>query len=107
MEVMAFSQIIKFFAALVFVLALMGGLALAMRKFGSNHPLTAPHKRRLKIIEVLPLDAKRKAVLLRRDNREHLVILGTNSETVVESGIESQQDAEVISLKNNAKADAR
>jgi len=99
MEVIAVSQIIKFIAALVFVLALMGGLALAVRKFGSNHPLTAPHKRRLKIMEVLPLDAKRKAVLLKRDGREHLVILGANSETLIESGIESQQDAEVIPLK--------
>ena len=99
MEVIATTQIIKFLAALVFVLALMGGLALLMRKFGSNHPITAPHKRRLRVIEVLPLDAKRKAVLLRRDNREHLVVLGVNSETLIESDIESQQNAEIIPLK--------
>lgn len=103
MEAIALPQIIKFFAALLFVLALMGGLALAMRKFGSNHPLTAPHRRRLKIIEVLPLDARRKAVLLKRDDKEHLVILGANSEVVVESSIESRQDGEVIPLKNNVK----
>ena len=102
MEVIDISQIIKFFAALVFVLALMGGLALAMRKFGGQ-PLTAPHKRRLRIVEVLTLDAKRRAVILKRDAREHLVILGANGETVIESGIESQQDGEVISLKTGTK----
>ncbi len=96
-------QFIKFAAALLFVLALMGGLSLVMRRFAGNHPLTAPHRRRLKIIEVLPLDARRKAVLLKRDDREHLVILGATSETVIESGIESQQDAEVIPLKATEK----
>lgn len=95
MEMIALPQFIKFFAALLFVLALMGGLALAMRKFSGNHPLTAAGRRRLKIVEVLPLDARRKAVLLRRDDREHLVILGANSETLVESNIESRQDAGV------------
>ena len=103
MEPIALTQIVKLCAALVFVLALMGGLALAVRKFGHGHPLTAPHKRRLKIIESLPLDARRKAVLLRRDDREHLVILGTNSETVIETGIESRQDADVIPLKTSEK----
>lgn len=96
-------EFVKFAAALLFVLGLMGGLALLMRKFSANTPFTAPHKRRLKVIEILPLDPKRKAVLLKRDNREHLIILGANSELLVESDIESQQDAEVIPLK--AKAD--
>jgi len=100
MEPIAIAQFVKFFAALLFVLALMGGLAMLMRRFSGNQPLTAPKKRRLKVIEVLPLDARRRAVLIKRDDREHLVILGANSETVVESGIESQQDAEVVPLKN-------
>ncbi|PJB69186.1 MAG: hypothetical protein CO093_11110 [Alphaproteobacteria bacterium CG_4_9_14_3_um_filter_47_13] len=95
MEPMALSQIIKFAASLLFVLALMGGLALVMRRFSGNTPFTAPHKRRLKVVEILPLDGRRKAVLIRRDNKEHLVILGTNSETVVERNIESQQDAQI------------
>lgn len=103
METIAIAQIIKFAAALVFVLALMGGLALVMRRFSANHPFTVPGKKRLKVVEVLMLDAKRKAVLLKRDDREHLVILGANSEVVVESGIESKHDAEVIPLKASAK----
>ncbi len=105
MELIAFSQILKFSAALVFVLALMGGLALMMRKFGGGHPMTAPHKRRLKVVESLTIGPKHKAVLIKRDDKEHLVVLGANSELLVESNIESQQDAEVIPLKKNEKAE--
>lgn len=92
MELISLAQFMKFAAALVFVLALMGGLSLVMKRFAHNHPLTAPGKKRLKIVEVLPLDARRRAILLKRDGREHLVILGANGETVVETGIEAGQD---------------
>lgn len=94
MELISAAQLAKFAAALVFVLALMGGLALIMRRFGNNLPVTLPHKRRLRVMEVLPLDARRRAVLLKRDNREHLIILGANGETVIETDIESKQDGE-------------
>ncbi len=75
--------------ALLFVLALMGGLWLFLKRLGLNGPMIvqAPSKRRLKIIEILPLDVRRKAILLRRDDKEHLVILGPTGETVVEIGI--------------------
>lgn len=95
---MELAAIVKFVSALLFVLALMGGLVLVLRKF-SGQPVAGMGRRRLKILEILPLDARRRAVLLRCDDREHLVILGPNSETVVESGIESRQDADVVPLK--------
>ena len=94
MQVIDLHDLARFAAALIFVLALMGGLSLVMRRFSHNHPLTLPQKRRLKILEVLPLDSRRRLVLLRRDNREHLVILGATGETLIESGIESKQDDE-------------
>ncbi len=82
---------LKFIAALLFVLGLMGGLALILRRLGYGAASMVPaDKRRLKIIEILPLDARRKAVLLSRDGVEHLVILGGTGETVVETNI--QQD---------------
>jgi flagellar protein FliO/FliZ len=82
---------IKFFAALVFVLGLMGGLALVLKRIGLGPAsMIAPDKRRLKVLEILPLDARRKAVLLSRDNTEHLVILGPTGETVVEANIEKK-----------------
>lgn len=82
---------IKFVAALVFVLGLMGGLALLLKRLGLGAASMLPaDKRRLKVLEILPLDARRKAVLLSRDGAEHLVILGPTSETVVEANIKKQ-----------------
>ena len=101
MELISLTDIMRFAAALVFVLALMGGLALVMRKFGHGAPLTVPGKRRLKIVEMLALDHRRRLMIIRRDNKEHLIILGTNGETVVESGIESLQDKTVNEQEND------
>lgn len=80
---------IKFVASLALVLGLMGGLALILKKIGlGNIGIVPADKRRLKIVEILPLDARRKALILRRDEKEHLVILGVNGETVIETDIE-------------------
>lgn len=81
---------LKFFAAFMFVLALMGGLSLILKRVGLGKAAFMPQeKRRLKVLEILPLDARRKAVLLSRDGMEHLVILGPSGETVVETHIKA------------------
>lgn len=78
----------KFFAALLLVLGMMGGLSLILRRVGiGGKVMMSSDKRRLKIIEVLHLDARRKAVLMMRDDVQHLVILGPTSETIVETNI--------------------
>lgn len=80
---------LRFILALVFVLALIGGLAWAVRRFnlvrGAVRPMGGP--RRLEIVEIAPLDAKRRLALIRRDDTEHLILLGPASEIVVETGI--------------------
>ena len=81
---------LKFFVALIFVLSLMGGLAYVLKRTGlAQGTLTTGKKRRLKLIESLPLDAKHKAVIIRRDEQEHLVILSPNGETVIENNIKA------------------
>ncbi len=81
-------QIFKALAALVFVLSLMGGLALAMKKLGLSGAAPIQGKtKRLKLIEVLPLDRARKLAIVQRDDVQHLIILGGNNECVVETGI--------------------
>jgi flagellar protein FliO/FliZ len=74
--------------ALAFVLGLIGIMTLAARRLGLAQRMGTPGgNRRLSIVATLPLDSKRRAVLLRRDGVEHLVLLSATSETVVESGI--------------------
>lgn len=79
---------LKFVAALLFVLALIGLLAWLARRFGLGlraGPVVGA--RRLALVEVMVLDARRRLVLVRRDDVEHLLLLGANGESVVETGI--------------------
>ncbi len=48
--------------------------------------------RRLRVVEVTAVDVKRKLVLVRRDDTEHLILLGVQSDLVVESGIPANED---------------
>lgn len=84
---MTWIDYMRFAAALLFVLALMGGLSILLKRTNLVANNRATNKKRLQIMEILHLDSRRKAVLLRRDQYEHLVILGPNSETVIETNI--------------------
>ena len=78
----------RYLVSLIFVLGLIGGLAWLLRRFGPPGRLRGPGQRRLSIVEILPLDARRRLVLLRRDGKEHLVLLGPTQDVVIETGIE-------------------
>jgi len=78
---------LRFVLALVFVLALIGLAAWLVRRFGVGGVVVPRGRRRLGLVEVLPLDARRRLVLVRCDDTEHLVLLGTATETVVQAGI--------------------
>lgn len=80
---------LRFVVALLFVLALIGAIAWAARRFGLGSRLTpnTGRERRLDVVEVSTLDARRKLVLLRRDDTEHLVLLGPSQDLLVERGI--------------------
>lgn len=86
---MDFSTYFKFLLALVFVLGLIGVLAWAMRRFGllRGTVRTADGRRRLEIVEIAPIDTKRKLLLVRRDGTEHLLLLGATGDLVIETGI--------------------
>lgn len=80
----------KFVLALAFVLGLIGVLAAAARRWGLGLPQAQVRRgqnKRLGIVEVAALDTKRRLVLIKRDDVEHLIILGHDGETVVETGI--------------------
>jgi flagellar protein FliO/FliZ len=90
--------LIKFALAFVFVIGLMLLLSFALKRAGLAGPvMTGGAKRRLRIVEALPLDHRRRLVIVRRDDREHLLVLGPSGETVVEQGI-PVQEAKVIEL---------
>jgi flagellar protein FliO/FliZ len=84
------SNYVRFVAALLFVLALIGFATWLAKRFGMGGRVNAVKRgeRRLQIVEAMTVDAKHRAVLIRRDNTEHLVLLGPASDVVIETAIE-------------------
>lgn len=78
---------LQFLLALLFVLGLIALLAVLLRKLGPQRYMPRTDRRRLSVVEVLPVDARRRLVLLRRDDRDHLVLIGPNEDVVIETGI--------------------
>lgn len=89
---------IRFILALVFVVSLIGLASVAAKRVGLTPRITPKGQkgRRLAIVEIASIDGKRRLVLIRRDRTEHLLLLGTNSESVVESGF-AAPDADAVS----------
>ena len=88
MEIEAVNYI-KFVLALVFVLGLIGGFAILAKRagLGNRGPIVRGKSNRLSIIESMSLDPKRRVVLIRRDDAEHLVLLGVQNEQIIETGL--------------------
>ncbi|HAH11117.1 MAG TPA: hypothetical protein DCL54_08075 [Alphaproteobacteria bacterium] len=83
-------DLIRFAAALIFVLALIGACALGLRYFGfaPRLPITRQGAGpRLAVLESLFIDPRRRLLLIRRDGVEHLILLGVQSETLIEGHI--------------------
>ena len=62
---------------------------------------------RIELIERLPLDARRSVALIRRDGREHLILVGPEGSVVLEAGIvPDARDAEAAERRAGAQAAA-
>ena len=97
---MDISSYLRFILALMFVVGMIGALAyLAKRSLPMFRNINTGPTRRIGIVEVATLDARRRLVLLRRDDVEHLVILGPTSETVVEKNITAVSEEDVAAMK--------
>jgi flagellar protein FliO/FliZ len=79
------TDLARMIGALVFVLALIGLAAWLMRRFGPAMRLGRTG--RLGLIETIALDSRRRLVLVRRDDVEHLLMIGGAGDLVIESGI--------------------
>lgn len=83
-----------FFIAGIVILALVAagvGFYLYQRKGnGDTARLFAPRPRRLAYVERTALEGGRKLLLVRRDDVEHLILIGGPIDLVVESGIRSE-----------------
>jgi flagellar protein FliO/FliZ len=80
-------DIARYLAALLLVLALVGGAGLAVRRFGMPGFVKAQGVRRLAIVETLMIGPRQRLYIVRRDNVEHLVLAGPDGTTLLEAGV--------------------
>jgi flagellar protein FliO/FliZ len=80
---------VNFVIAFAFVLLLIGAAAWLVRRFGATQIDAAARGRqpRLAVIDSAAVDGRRKLVIIRRDNVEHLLMIGGPSDVVVETNI--------------------
>ncbi len=73
--------------ALAFVVGLIVLLAVLLKKTGLDKRLIGnrPAVPRLDVMETLYLDPRRRLVLLKCDNKEHLLLLGASGDLLIES----------------------
>ncbi|HEX9447033.1 MAG TPA: flagellar biosynthetic protein FliO [Dongiaceae bacterium] len=76
---------LRFILALVLVLGLLALAAFLLRRSGIGPKLS--RSRRLATVENLPLGPRHRLLLVRRDNVEHLLLLGPQGDLLVEGDI--------------------
>jgi flagellar protein FliO/FliZ len=81
---------LKMVLAFIVVLALIALTAWLVRRFGSERlgvGATRGRQPRLAVIDAASVDGRRRLVLIRRDNVEHLMMIGGPTDVVVEANI--------------------
>ncbi len=105
------SEAIRGIIVFLVVLALIGVTAWLVRRFGANR-LGGGNARgrqpRLAVIDSAAVDSRRKLLLIRRDNVEHLLMIGGPTDVVVEQSIvrAQSQAREAPQVRGAAVADA-
>ena len=84
------TDIVRLVAALVFVLALIGLFAWLLRRFGPSMRLGRAG--RLGLVETIAIDSRRRLLLVRRDQTEHLLLIGGTRDLVIETGIRAASE---------------
>src|SRR5829696_7206484 len=80
---------VNFVIAFVVVLLLIGAATWLVRRFGATRldPGARSRQPRLAVVDAAAVDGRRKLVIIRRDNVEHLLMIGGPSDVVVETNI--------------------
>lgn len=87
-------------AALLFVLALLGVFAFLARRF-SGGVVPSKRQKRLSVVEVAAVDPKRRLVLIKRDQVEHLLLIGGGQDLVIEAGIGAAAVAPAVPVEED------
>lgn len=88
-DILNLTGYLQFVIALAFVVGLILLAAMASRRWLESRLVTGRTRRgrRLAIVETLPVDARRRLLLIRRDGVEHLILTNNDGDLLVEGGI--------------------
>ena len=81
---------VRFLLVFLIVLGVIGATAWAVRRFGASRlggTGARGRQPRLAVIDYASVDSRRRLILVRRDNIEHLVLIGGPTDVVVEANI--------------------
>ena len=88
---------------IVLVLIVLGLWALKVF-FRASNTFVRGRNRRLTVVDQVSIDQKRQLLIVRRDNVEHLILVGGAQDLVVESGIVAEKPAAAAPMRRPAAA---
>ncbi|VAW08548.1 hypothetical protein MNBD_ALPHA05-2207 [hydrothermal vent metagenome] len=92
---MVFADFARILFGLTAVIGMIGIAAFAAKKAGlATASGGFVRKRRLRVVETLALDGRRRIAIIKCDDAEHLIVLGANNETVIAHDLDGASDEE-------------
>lgn len=79
--------------SLLFVIALILIIAQIAKRYISNSSYNINRKKRIPIKEVTVVDGKRRLILVGRDDKEHLLLIGGGQDIIIEKDITPPEDS--------------
>ncbi len=76
-------NLVRWLMGVVALVFMFGGLVFILQRLQHGGRLVPKHNGQLKILDNLTLDPRRKLVLVKHDDQEHLILLGQQKETIV------------------------
>ncbi len=78
---------LKFIIALLLVLGLLYFCLWVLKRFGIGQAIITDkkHNKNLSLLEVLPLDGRRKLMRIQDDKQEHLILTGPHNDLIISS----------------------
>lgn len=90
------ADLTRFALSFVFVLGLIGLFAMGLKRYANAQKMFGMKdngQHRIQVMDVRYIDPKRRLVLVRRDDREHLLLLADGRELIIESDIAAKERA--------------
>ena len=84
-------SLVQVLLSFLLVVGMIGLLALLLKKYGSRLVSNVRPGARLSVSDTVYLDARHRLVLVKRDDTEHLMLIGPQQATLVETFIQREK----------------